>query len=100
MLERLGHSAVLCDNGPHAVQRLRHEPFDVVLMDLHMPVMDGFDATRAMRALSAPAGAVRIIALSADAFKKSRNNAISAGLDGFLAKPVSIETLAAVLDER
>ena len=97
VLERLGHSAVLCDNGADAVQRLQHAMFDVVLMDLHMPVMDGFDATRAMRALAAPVASVRIIALSADAFEESRDNAISAGMDGFLAKPVSIEALAAAL---
>ena len=97
VLEKLGHQAVLCDDGLAAVKRLTEDDFDLVLMDLHMPVMDGFDATIAMRALAGPKSAIRIIALSADAFEESHGNAVAAGMDGFLAKPVGIDTLAAAL---
>ena len=97
VLEKLGHLAVLCDDGRDAVKRLTQEDFDLVLMDLHMPVMDGFDATLAMRALPGAKSAIRIIALSADAFEESHARAMAVGMDGFLAKPVGIDSLAAAL---
>ncbi|MDN3920135.1 response regulator [Roseateles violae] len=94
VLERLGHQAVFCENGLEALQRLKTEDFDLVLMDLHTPMMDGFQAARAMRALPAPKSAVRIIALSADANEAARERALQAGMDDFLAKPVGIEQLS------
>jgi signal transduction histidine kinase/DNA-binding NarL/FixJ family response regulator len=104
VLERLGHRAVFCNNGLEALQRLQQdgdggEAFDLVLMDLHTPLMDGYQATRAIRALAGPRSAIRIIALSADAFDESRARAVQAGMDGFLAKPVGIEVLAQTLGQ-
>ncbi|QPF73544.1 response regulator [Roseateles sp. DAIF2] len=97
VLERLGHHAVFCENGFEALQRLSLQDFDLVLMDLHMPVMDGYEACRAMRALPGAKARVPIVALSADAFEESRERALQAGMADFLAKPVEIETLAALL---
>jgi signal transduction histidine kinase/CheY-like chemotaxis protein len=98
VLERLGHRAVFCNNGLEALQRLQQEEsFDLVLMDLHTPMMDGYQASRAIRALPGPQADIKIIALSADAFEESRVQALQAGMDGFLAKPVSIEVLAQTL---
>ena len=97
VLERLGHRAVFCENGFEALQRLSLQDFDLVLMDLHMPVMDGYEACRAMRALPGPKASVPIVALSADAFEESRERALQAGMADFLAKPVDIETLATLL---
>jgi signal transduction histidine kinase/ActR/RegA family two-component response regulator len=97
MLARLGHQATLCENGLQALHALRQQPFDVVLMDLHTPQMDGFEATRAMRALPAPRGALPIVAFSADAFEESRQKADEAGISAFLSKPVELETLRACL---
>jgi signal transduction histidine kinase/CheY-like chemotaxis protein len=98
VLERLGHSAVFCGNGMEALHRLQQgDSFDLVLMDLHTPLMDGYQATRAIRALPGPASAIKIIALSADAFDESRIRALQAGMNGFIAKPVSIEQLAQIL---
>ncbi|MCV2369255.1 ATP-binding protein [Roseateles oligotrophus] len=98
VLERLGHRAVFCNNGLEALHRLQQgDDFDLVLMDLHTPLMDGYQATRAIRALPAPKSAIKIIALSADAFAESRARALQVGMDGFLSKPVSIEVLAQVL---
>ncbi len=100
VLERLGHKAVFCENGAQAVERLRAEDFDVVLMDLHTPVMDGLEATRQIRAMPAPKGQTRIIALSADAFDHTRREAQLAGMDEFLAKPMSIQELTVVLNRQ
>ncbi|HEX2009586.1 MAG TPA: ATP-binding protein [Roseateles sp.] len=97
VLERLGHRAVFCENGFEALQRLELQDFDLVLMDLHMPVMDGYEACRAIRALPGTRARVPIIALSADAFEESRERALQAGMADFLAKPVDMQTLAAVI---
>lgn len=69
----------------------------MVLMDLHTPQMDGFEATRHMRELPAPRGQVPIVAFSADAFEESRQRADEAGISAFLSKPVELETLRACL---
>ncbi|MCX2863221.1 ATP-binding protein [Paucibacter sp. PLA-PC-4] len=100
VLERLGHTAVFCENGFDALQQLKATDFDLVLMDLHMPMMDGYQAAQAMRELPGPKSRTRIIALSADAFEESRERALQAGMDDFLAKPVGIARLAALLDEQ
>ncbi|MGM9513047.1 ATP-binding protein [Roseateles sp. DB2] len=100
VLQRLGHKAVFCDNGLQAVERLRLEDFDMVLMDLHTPVMDGLEATRQIRAMGAPKGQIRIIALSADAFDSTRQQAQAAGMDEFLAKPLGIQELTVALNRQ
>ena len=92
------------EDGRAAVERVRDEEFDVVLMDVHMPQMDGFDATRAIRALPGPRGATPIIALTADAFPEQIAACRAAGMDAHVAKPFHPETLfttlAAVLQAR
>ncbi|MEO3714359.1 ATP-binding protein [Roseateles flavus] len=100
VLERLGHKAVFCENGLQAVERLRMEEFDMVLMDLHTPVMDGLEASRQIRAMAAPKGQIRIIALSADAFDSTRHQAREAGMDEFLAKPLGIQELTVALNRQ
>ncbi|MCV2357895.1 response regulator [Paucibacter sp. TC2R-5] len=100
VLERLGHHAVFCDNGLETLQRLQQEEgegFDLVLMDLHTPLMDGYQASQAIRALPGPKAGIKIIALSADAFEESRARALSCGMDDFVAKPVSFEVLVRLL---
>jgi len=88
MLERMGHSVTLREDGRQALEAASVETFDLVLMDMHMPVMDGLAATRAIRSLPPPHGNVRIVALTADAFPESREQAADAGMDDFLSKPV------------
>ena len=100
VLERLGHKAVFCENGLQAIERLRLEDFDMVLMDLHTPVMDGLEASRQIRAMAAPKGQIRIIALSADAFDSTRRQARDAGMDEFLAKPLGIHELTVALNRQ
>jgi PAS domain S-box-containing protein len=96
MLGRLGHTSVSVDDGAQAVAAVASERFDVVLMDCHMPVMDGFAATRAIRATHAT---VRILAMTASAFAEDRDAASAAGMDGFLAKPFRLDELVAALHD-
>ncbi len=97
MLMKLGHHPTMCENGLQALQLMRQQRFDLVLMDLHTPQMDGFEATRAIRELPPPRGQVPIIAFSADAFEESRRRAEQAGVSVFLAKPVELDALDACL---
>jgi len=97
VLEKLGHRGVFVPDGHGAVLAVQTQspdaPFDIVLMDLHMPDMDGFTAARAIRALPDPSGRVPIVALTADAFQTSRELAREAGMDGFLTKPAHLPQL-------
>jgi len=93
VLDKLGHRALFCDNGESCVRAVEAGTFDVILMDLHMPVMDGFAAARAIRAMPAPRGQLPIIALTADAFQDSRNLAREVGMDDFLTKPAHLPQL-------
>ena len=89
MLRSCGHHAVVVGDGSEAVKRVEHEAFDVVLMDMHMPVMDGIEATRAIRKRETVTGNhVPIIALTAAAMQEDRKACREAGMDGFLTKPI------------
>ena len=89
-LEAWGHHLTLADNGEEALRQVREaaQPFDIIVMDMHMPVLDGIAATRAIRALPAPAGRTPIIALTADTMPEFRDESLAAGLDAYLTKPV------------
>ena len=98
LLENLGHDAHFCVNGVEAVQAARERNFDLVLMDLQMPELDGLGATRAIRALQDPTrSTVPIVALTADAFDETRERCLIAGMNDFLTKPVSPQKLATSL---
>jgi hypothetical protein len=104
LLARLGHRARLVDNGAEAVQALRdagagstEEPVDLVLMDVHMPVMDGVAAIAAIRALPAPASRVCVVAITADVFADTRQRCLDAGAAEVATKPMSLGTLRALL---
>jgi len=93
MLEGLGCEVAIVGNGKAAVDAVRESSFDIVLMDCHMPVMDGFEATRAIREL--PSGQrVPIVAMTASALEGDRERCLAAGMDDYVAKPVSKEILA------
>lgn len=97
VLENLGHNAVLCENGQEALELVRTAPFDVVLMDLHMPVLDGLAATTAIRALGGRYERLPVLALTADVMGTTRDRAQLAGMSGFLSKPVQIDELSDAL---
>jgi two-component system, sensor histidine kinase len=88
LLVRQGHRVTLAEHGQAAVDAASRDAFDLVLMDLHMPVMNGADAAHRIRELPAPRGAVPIVALTADAFPEVRELALGSGMNDFLCKPV------------
>ncbi|MFM7697845.1 MAG: ATP-binding protein [Limnohabitans sp.] len=97
LLQRMGHQAKFCENGQLALQALSEEEFDVVLMDIHMPVMDGLEATRCIRALPCRKSRIPVIALTADVFKEARDSAAAVGVNAFIPKPVQINELQLAL---
>lgn len=97
MLQRLGHTVQVAPDGAAAVAAVLDGPFDLVLMDCQMPVLDGYEATRAIRDLTGERGRVPVIALTANALSGDREKCLDAGMDDYLPKPFRIEELAAML---
>ena len=98
MLRKLGLSMALANHGGEALALVRDEAFDLVLMDCQMPVMDGYEATAAIRSLPGGRGqGLPIIALTANAMQGDEQRCLSAGMDAFLAKPYTLAGLRAVL---
>jgi CheY-like chemotaxis protein len=98
MLEKLGHRAQLVGDGDEAVVAAASGTFDLILMDVQMPVLDGYEATRRIRALPAPAGTTPIIALTAFAQAADREEARASGMTDYLGKPIRLPDLAAAID--
>ena len=98
MLRRLGYSADVASSGREVIEALARRPYDAVLMDCQMPIMDGFKATEAIR--KTEIGSRRrtpIIAMTANAFKEDREHCLAAGMDDYIPKPVRVEDLDRVL---
>jgi CheY-like chemotaxis protein/HPt (histidine-containing phosphotransfer) domain-containing protein len=94
MLSSGGHQVVAVDNGRDAVAAASHRPFDVVLMDLQMPLMDGIEATAAIRNAERAGGdRLPIIAMTAHAMTGDRERCVAAGMDGYVAKPIRMADL-------
>jgi len=99
MMELMGYHADLAANGLEALDALRRQPYDVVLMDLHMPEMDGLTATRRIRADFPVEKQPRIVAMTAGVRPADRRACAEAGMDGYLAKPFQVAELQAVLEQ-
>ena len=97
MVARLGWEVDLASNGVEAVAAVQESEYDLVLMDCQMPEMDGFEATRRIRAMGGRRGALPIVAMTAIAMAGDRERCLRAGMDGYLSKPVSWEELERVL---
>jgi CheY-like chemotaxis protein len=97
MLERLGHLADVATNGHEVLERLARIPYDVILMDVQMPEMDGLDASRAICARWPAAERPRIIAMTAEAMEGDRQSCLAAGMDDYIVKPVSLDQLRRAL---
>ncbi len=98
LLERIGYRADVAANGLEVIRALERQTYDVVLMDVQMPEMDGLEATRAIRARWSPDEAPRIVAMTANAMRDDREECLAAGMDDFVSKPVVLAQLAAALE--
>jgi len=98
LLERIGYRADVAANGVEALRALERQAYDVVLMDVQMPEMDGLAATRAIRERWTGASGPRVVAMTANAMRDDREACIAAGMDDFVSKPVVLAQLAAALE--
>ncbi len=97
LLRRMGAQATLASNGAEAVEAVGHTPFDIILMDIQMPVMGGIEATRIIRGMTGPAAKTPIIALTASIEPDVEADAYKAGINGIIIKPFAPPTLEAVV---
>ena len=101
LLKQYGFLVDIAENGAEAVEKVKNSApgtYDLVLMDIQMPVMNGYEATEQIRALEDPALAkIRILAMTANAFDEDRKQALKCGMDGFLSKPIVMEELIRTL---
>jgi CheY-like chemotaxis protein len=100
MLNSLGYASEVVPNGAEAVAAMERGGFDLVLMDVRMPVMDGLEATRRIRMLGGPAGGVPIIAVTANAMRGDEEACLNAGMNDYLAKPIRLAVLDAAIKRR
>ncbi|MDT3427082.1 signal transduction histidine kinase/CheY-like chemotaxis protein [Paenibacillus forsythiae] len=98
-LERLGHTVTVAANGREAVRSAVSIPYDIILMDVRMPVMDGLEAAQVIRNTLAPDQAPYMVALTADSLRDDRGKCLDYGMDEYLTKPVDNEALSAVLEK-
>lgn len=99
LLQKFGHHADVAGDGAAAVTMMEaNGPYDLVLMDVQMPIMSGLDATRAIRAMAGPIGKVPIIAMTANAMRGDRELCLSVGMDDYIPKPIDRVKLAALLE--
>jgi CheY-like chemotaxis protein len=93
VMERLGHRLTIANNGVEAVRAVRKERFDLVLMDIQMPELDGILTTKVIRSADEDWRSIPIIALTAHAMESHRQTYLAAGMDGFVSKPFRMEVL-------
>ena len=99
LLEKRGHRVVVASNGKEAIQKLEARHFDLVLMDVQMPEMDGIEATKLIRKREDHEGGhIPIAAMTANAMKGDREKCLAAGMDGYVSKPIKVEKLFEVID--
>jgi signal transduction histidine kinase/CheY-like chemotaxis protein len=99
LLERIGYRPDIVGNGLEVLDALRRQPYDLVLMDVQMPEMDGVEATRRIRSEWPGDSGPRIVAITANAFKSDREQCLAAGMDGYVTKPIQLRELQAVIEQ-
>ncbi len=100
LLESRGHRVVIASNGKKAVEAFEKDVFDLILMDVQMPELDGFEATRMIREKERQTGGrIPIIALTAHALKEDRQKCLASGMDDYISKPIQAETLFQIVEK-
>lgn len=99
IIKRAGHSVDVARNGAEAVEAVKRKHYDLVLMDMHMPEVDGLEAARQIRCLEGEISKAPIIALTASAMASDRQKCVAAGMDDFLSKPFEPDDLTALIDK-
>jgi CheY-like chemotaxis protein len=97
LLQQMGYRADLASNGIEAVESVQRQTYDVVLMDVQMPEMDGLEASRRINAQWAKDKRPRIVAMTANAMQSDRDMCRAAGMDDYVAKPIRVEQLVEAL---
>jgi CheY-like chemotaxis protein len=93
----MGYRADVAGNGIEAIECIERQPYDVVLMDVQMPEMDGLEASRRITARWPPGERPRIVAMTANAMQGDREECLAAGMDDYVTKPIRVEALVAAL---
>ncbi len=96
-LINLGYAIEVAENGSEAVAKVKNRRYDLIFMDVQMPVMDGFQATQEIRSLGEDASSIPIVAVTANAFQSEREKCFSFGMDDYLTKPLDKERLQEAL---
>ena len=97
--ERLGYQVEIAENGAEAVEMAARTDYKLICMDIQMPIMDGFEATRQIRALNTPSANSRILAMTGRAFNEDRDRCLESGMNAFIPKPFDLFDLKRILDE-
>jgi len=97
LLEAVGYHVTTASNGAEAVEAVRRARYDLILMDVHMPVMDGLEATRRIRALGGEAATLPIVAMTANAMASDQEACLAAGMDDFVSKPFDPDAFLSVV---
>jgi PAS domain S-box-containing protein len=99
LLEKLGYSVQVAANGQEVLQQLEEKPYDLILMDCQMPLLDGYETTQEIRRRQGDRSHTVIIAMTANAMKEDRDKCIAAGMDDYVSKPISKGQIQAVLQQ-
>jgi CheY-like chemotaxis protein len=97
LLQQMGYRADVASNGIEAIECIERQPYDVVLMDVQMPEMDGLEASRHITAKWPPGHRPRIVAMTANAMAGDREECLAAGMDDYVTKPIRVDALVAAL---
>jgi CheY-like chemotaxis protein len=98
MLKKLGHECTIVEDGQAVVDEARHHVFDLIFMDVEMPVINGMQATQAIRHLASPSSSTPIVALTAHVLAGQREMFLQSGMNDYLSKPLHLDTLKAMIE--